>query len=38
MKQWRGLATRYDKLAQTYQSATVLQAVVIWAATLGDTA
>ena len=37
LKQWRGLATRYDKLAQTYRSATVLQAVVIWTAALGDT-
>lgn len=37
MKQWRALATRYDKLAQTYRSAAVLQAVVIWATALGDT-
>ena len=37
MKQWRSLATRYDKLAQTYRAAVVLQAVVIWSATLGDT-
>lgn len=37
LKQWRGLATRYDKLAQTYRSAAVLQAVVIWTAALGDT-
>ena len=36
MKQWRSLATRYDKLAQTYRAAVVLQAVVIWSATLGD--
>ncbi len=37
LKQWRGLATRSDKLAQTYRSATVLQAVVIWTAASGDT-
>ncbi len=37
MKQWRSLATRYDKLALTYRSATVLQAVFIWSAALGDT-
>lgn len=39
LKQWRSLATRYDKLALTYRSAAVLQAVVIWSAALvlGDT-
>ncbi|GAA4370627.1 hypothetical protein GCM10023166_19190 [Paeniglutamicibacter cryotolerans] len=40
LKQWRSLATRYDKLALTYRSAVMLQAVVIWSAaitTLGDT-
>ncbi len=37
LKQWRGLATRYDKLAQTYRAAAVLQAVFIWSAALGDT-
>ena len=38
MKQWRSLATRYDKLALTYRSQTaVLQAVFIWSAALGDT-
>lgn len=30
VKQWRGLATRYDKLATTYRSATVLHAVLQW--------
>jgi len=30
VKQWRGLATRYDKLAVTYRSATVLHAVLQW--------
>ena len=29
-KQWRGLATRYDKLATTYRGAVVLRAIVIW--------
>lgn len=42
LKQWRGMATRYDKLALTYRSAVVLHAVVIWSADLeksqlGDT-
>ncbi len=35
LKQWRSLATRYDKLALTYRSAAVLHAVVIWS-TLSD--
>lgn len=30
VKQWRGLATRYDKLATTYRSATVLHAILQW--------
>jgi transposase len=34
LKQWRSLVTRYDKLAPTYRSAAVLQAVVIWSAAL----
>ena len=37
LKQWRGLATRYDKLALTYCAAAVLQAVFIWSTPLGDT-
>lgn len=36
MKQWRSLATRYDKLTLTYWSAAVLQAVFIWSTALGD--
>ena len=36
-KQWRGVATRYDKLALTYPGGAVLRAVSIWLATLGDT-
>ena len=30
LKQWRGIATRYDKLALTYRAGVVLYAVVIW--------
>ncbi|EMD22991.1 Mobile element protein [Amycolatopsis azurea DSM 43854] len=33
LKQWRGLATRYDKLAIVYQSAIVLHAVITWTRT-----
>ena len=29
-KQWRGLATRYDKLALTYRGGVVLCAIIIW--------
>ncbi|GGQ32685.1 DDE transposase [Streptomyces griseomycini] len=29
-KQWRGLATRYDKLAIVYRSAAVLAAIITW--------
>lgn len=36
-KQWRGLATRYDKLAITYRAAAVLQACIRWLSLLGDT-
>lgn len=37
VKQWRGLATRYDKLAVVFRAAAVLSAIVAWAARLGDT-
>ena len=37
-KQWRGLATRYDKLAITYRAAVVLQACIRWLRLLGDAA
>ena len=38
LKQWRGLATRYDKLATTYRSAVVLHAITRWLQVdLGDT-
>jgi transposase len=30
LKQWRGLATRYDKLAVIYRGAAVLAAIVAW--------
>lgn len=34
-KQWRGLATRYDKLATTYRGV-VLRAITLWLQELGD--
>uniref|UniRef100_UPI0040491431 transposase n=1 Tax=Georgenia sp. M64 TaxID=3120520 RepID=UPI0040491431 len=33
-KQWRALATRYDKLALTYRGGVVLRAIVIWVVAL----
>lgn len=36
-KQWRGLASRYDKLAINYRGGAVLRAVVIWLNHLCDT-
>lgn len=36
LKQWRGLATRYDKHATTYRSAVVLNAVIAWTRHLSD--
>ena len=30
LKQWRGLATRYDKHAITYRGGMVLAAIVLW--------
>jgi transposase len=38
VKQWRGLATRYDKLAIVYRGAAVLRAITIWLKRFGDTA
>jgi transposase len=35
-KQWRALATRYDKLALTYRAGALLRAVLIWLDALGD--
>lgn len=29
-KQWRGIATRYDKLATNYRGAVVLRAITLW--------
>lgn len=37
LKQWRGLATRYDKLAIVYRAAVVLNGVVAWLTHLSDT-
>jgi len=37
LKQWRGLATRYDKLALTFRGGVVLKAIVTWLRALGDT-
>jgi putative transposase len=36
VKQWRGLATRYDKLALTFRGGAVLKAIVTWLRALGD--
>ena len=36
-KQWRGLATRFDKLALTYRGGAVLRAITLWLKRLGDT-
>lgn len=35
-KQWRGLATRYDRLAIIYRGAAVLRAITLWLKRLGD--
>lgn len=37
VKQWRGLATRYDKLAIVYRAAVVLSACITWTRHMGDT-
>ena len=37
MKQSRGLATRYDKLAVVYRAAVVLNGVIAWLKHLTDT-
>lgn len=37
VKQWRGLATRYDKLAIVYRAGAVLRAITIWLTHLSDT-
>ena len=30
LKQWRGVATRYDKLARNYRAGIVLASIFIW--------
>ena len=37
IKQWRWLATRYDKLAIAYRAAVVLSACITWTRHIGDT-
>lgn len=37
LKQWRGLATRYDKHTTVYRAAIVLHAVIAWTRHLSDT-
>ena len=37
LKQWRGLATRYDKLGIVYRAAVVLNGVTAWLQHLSDT-
>jgi putative transposase len=34
IKQWRGLATRYDKLAVVFRGGAILRSIVIWLAVL----
>ena len=36
-KQWRGLATRYDKHAIVYRAAVLIHAAIAWTQTLSDT-
>lgn len=36
IKQWRGLATRYDKHAVVYRAAVVLNAIVAWSRLLAE--
>ncbi|WP_307480048.1 IS5 family transposase [Microbacterium trichothecenolyticum] len=36
-KQWRGLATRYDKLAVMFRAAVLIHATITWTKTLSDT-
>jgi transposase len=36
-KDWRGIATRYDKLALTYRGGVVLRAITLWLRQLRDT-
>jgi transposase len=36
LKQWRGIATRYDTLAVVYRAAVLLNAVITWTKALSD--
>jgi transposase len=36
-KQWRGIATRFDKLAITYRAGVTLCGILTWVRLLGDT-
>ena len=36
-KQWRGIATRFDKLAITYRGGVTLCAILTWVRLMGDT-
>lgn len=36
VKHWRGLATRFDKLAIVYRAAAVLNAITTWLRSFGD--
>ncbi|KAB1641387.1 transposase [Gulosibacter chungangensis] len=36
VKQWRGLATRYDRLALVYRAAVVMNGVIAWLDLLRD--
>lgn len=37
LKQWRGIAIRYDKLATTFRAAVLLHGVIAWTKLLSDT-
>lgn len=37
LKQWRGLATRYDKHVLVYRAAVLIHAVIAWTQQLSDT-
>lgn len=36
-KQWRGLATRFDKLAVIFRGGAILRSIILWLTPLGDT-
>lgn len=37
IKQWRGLATRYDRHATIYRAAVLLHGIIAWTQQLSDT-